>query len=78
MENPKSEEDDIEIMMNDKADEIIEELFYSTENRYQNNLELKIASESVFDYVHLFYYKFHKTNGEIKKDPQRISKIKPK
>ena len=62
MENPKSEEDDIEIMMNDKADEIIEELFYSTENRYQNNLELKIASESVFDYVHLFYYKCHKTN----------------
>ena len=31
MEILKSEEDGIEIMMNDKADEIIEELFYSTE-----------------------------------------------
>ena len=53
MENPKSEEDGIEIMMNEKADEIIEELFYSTKNKYQNNLELKIASESVF---YLFNY----------------------
>ena len=31
MEILKSEEDGIEIIMNDKADEIIEELFYSTE-----------------------------------------------
>ena len=61
MENPKSEEDGIEIMMNEKADEIIEELFYSTKNKYQNNLELKIASESVFYYVQLFYYKRHQS-----------------
>ena len=29
----------IEIMINDEADEVIEELFDSLKNRYQNNLE---------------------------------------
>ena len=32
-----SKSDNIEIMMNDKAYEIIEELFDSLKNRYQNN-----------------------------------------
>ena len=52
-----SKSDNIEIMINDKADEIIEELFKSLHNRYQNSLEKLIkGSESVFDYVQLLYY----------------------
>ena len=34
-----SKSENIEIMMNDKADKIIEELFDSFKNRYQNNIE---------------------------------------
>ena len=37
--------------MNDKVDEIIEKLFDSFKNRYQNNLESMTGSELVFDYV---------------------------
>ena len=33
-----------------------------TKTRYQNNLELMKGSEFVFYYVHLLYYKCHKTN----------------
>ena len=46
--------------MNDKADEIIEELYDSHKNRYQNNLESMKGSKFVFDYVQLLYYKCHK------------------
>ena len=49
-------------MMNDKADEIIEECFDSFKNRYQSNLELMKDSEFFFDYVQLLYYKCHKIN----------------
>ena len=34
-----SKNDNIEIIINDKADENKEELFKSRKNRYQNNLE---------------------------------------
>ena len=54
-----SKSDNIEIMIND---EFIKEFFDSVKNRYQNNLELMKSSEFVFDYVHLFYYKYHKIN----------------
>ena len=47
--------DDIEIMINDEADEVIEELFKSLKNRYQNNLESMKGSEFVFDYDYLLY-----------------------
>ena len=57
-----SKSDNIEIMFNDKIDEVIEELFDSLKNRYQNNLESMKGKESVFDYVHLLYYKCHKIN----------------
>ena len=51
----------IEIMIYNEADELIEELFESLLNRYQNNLEESMrGSESVFDYIHLLYYKCHK------------------
>ena len=48
-----SKSDNIEIMINDDADEVIEELFKSLKNRYQNDLESMKGSEFDFDYVHL-------------------------
>ena len=55
--------DNREIMINDVAGEVIEELFKSIKNRYQNILEkLRENSEFVFDYVHTLYYKCHKIN----------------
>ena len=50
-----SKSDNIEIMINDKTDEIIEELFGSFKNRCQSNLELMKGGEFVFGYVHLLY-----------------------
>ena len=47
-----SKGDNIEIMVNDKADEVIKEIFDSLQNRYQNNLESMKGSGFVFDYVH--------------------------
>ena len=57
-----SKSDNIEIMMNDRADEVTEKLFDSLKNRYQNNLESMKGSEFVFEYVHSLYYKCHKIN----------------
>ena len=44
-----SKSDNIEIMINDEADEVIKKLFDSLKNRYQNNLEQMKGSEFVFD-----------------------------
>ena len=49
-------------MINDEADEVIEEIFKSLKNRCKNNLESMKGSEFVFDYVHLLYYKCHRIN----------------
>ena len=57
-----SKSNNIEITINDKADEVIKELFDSLKNRYQNNLESMKGSVFDFDYVHLLYYKCHKIN----------------
>ena len=57
-----SKSDNIEIMISDVTDEIIEKLFNSLKNRYQNNLQSIKGSECVFDYVQLLYYKCHKIN----------------
>ena len=55
-----SKSDNIEIMIKDRADGIIRELFKSVQNRYQNNLEESIkGSEFVIDYIYLLYYKCH-------------------
>ena len=54
--------DNIEIIMNDKADEIIEELFDSLKNRCQDNLESMKGSVFVFDFIQLLYQKCHKIN----------------
>ena len=57
-----SKSNDIEIMISDVPDDIMEKLFNSLKNRYQNNLQTMIGSEFVFDYVQLLYYKCHKMN----------------
>ena len=55
-----SKSDNIEIMMNDEADEVIEEPFESLLTRYQNILEASIrGSDFILDYVQLLYYKYH-------------------
>ena len=50
----------IEIMINDKADEVMKELFDLLKTKYQNNLESMKDSEFSFDNVYLSNYKFHK------------------
>ena len=51
-----SKSDNMEIIINEKVDEVVEELFKSLCNRYQNNLEKSMkGSEFVFHYVDLLY-----------------------
>ena len=53
--------DNIEIMMSSETDEIIEELFKSLLQRYQEGLGASMkGSEFVFDRVNSLYYKLHK------------------
>ena len=55
-----SKSDNIKIVNNDEADEVIEELFELLLNSYQNNFKkLMRGSELVFNYVHSLYYKCH-------------------
>ena len=49
-------------MINDGANEVIEEFFDSLKNSYQNHLESMKGNEFLFDYVHLLYYKYRKIN----------------
>ena len=46
-----------------KQIKLLKKLFKSLKNRYQNNFESMKSSESVFDNVHLLYYKCHKINS---------------
>ena len=56
-----SKGDKMEIMINDKADEVIEERFESFVNSYQIGLETSMrGSDFIFDCVHLLYCKCHK------------------
>ena len=75
-----SKSDNIEIMINDKADEVIKEPSGSLKNRYQNNLESMKDSDFVFDYVNLLYYKCLKINpdrgGSYIDSPDRIKNKK--
>ena len=57
-----SKGDNIKIMIIDKADKVIKELFDSLKNRYQNNLKSLKSSELVSNYAHFLYHKFHKIN----------------
>ena len=50
-------------MINDKADEVIKELIQWLLSRYQIGLKTSMkGSGFVFDYFHLFYYKFQEIN----------------
>ena len=58
-----SSSNNVEMMINDKEDEVIEELFQSLLSRCQIELETSIKdSDFLFDCLHLLYYKCHKTN----------------
>ena len=58
-----SKGDDIEIMINDKANEVIKELFQSLVSRYQIGLEISMrGSDFIFDCVHLLCYEWLKIN----------------
>ena len=59
-----SKSDNIEIMLQDRANEVMESLFLrSLLNRFQIRLEKsKRGSGFIFDYVILLYYKCHKIN----------------
>ena len=60
----RSKSDNVDITINDEADEVIKELFDLSKERYQNNLESVQGCEFVFDYVHLLYYKRHKIDPD--------------
>ena len=47
-----SKSDNIEIMINHKAIELLKELFDSLKNRFQNNLESMKGSKFIFDHVY--------------------------
>ena len=55
-----SKSDNIEITINDEADEVIEELSNLLKKRYRNNLQSMKDSEFVFDYVELLYNRCQK------------------
>ena len=57
-----SKSDNIEIMVNDEANEVIQERFDSLKNRYQDSLKSMKGSEFVLGYVLLLYYKCHTIN----------------
>ena len=50
--------DNIEIIINDKADQVIEKNFESRLSKYQISLETTMKDSSfIIDHVHLFCYK---------------------
>ena len=75
-----SKSDNIEIMINDKRDDVIDKIFHSILCRYKNGLETPIRDANfTFHCVHLLYYKCHKISfklgGSYIASPDRI-KIK--
>ena len=76
-----SQSDKKEIMIYDKTDEVIQELFASPLSRYQTGLEeLMKNSGFIFDCAILFHCKCHKINlnrgGSYIDSPDRIKKQK--
>ena len=49
-------------MIDDEAHEVIKKLCNLLKNRYHDDLEPIKGSGFFFNYVHLLYYKCHKTN----------------
>ena len=48
-----SKSDNIEIVINDEADEVVKELFDALKHKYEKSLEPMKGSEFVFNYIHL-------------------------
>ena len=76
-----SKSDNIEIMINDKAGEVVGKLFQSFVSRYQTGLEASLkVSDFDIDCVNLLYYKCHKINpnqgGSYINSPNWIKKQK--
>ena len=62
----RTKSDNIEIMLGSETDEIIEELFKSLLQKYQEGLEESMkGSEFIFDSVNLLYYHLRKNKSEI-------------
>ena len=62
-QNKQTKSDNIEIMMGSETDDIINKLFKSLLQRYQEGLEKAIKeSDFVPDVIDLLYYHFHKTS----------------
>ena len=58
-----SKSDNIEILVNDEADEVIKEIFEQLLNRYQTGLETSMGcSDFIFDCVNLLHPKCYKIN----------------
>ena len=61
-----SKSDKIEIMINDKVDEVTGKLFKSLLKRYQIGLEIsRIGSNFIFDCVLLLYHKCPKNLNQV-------------
>ena len=61
--NMHTKSDNIEIMMSSETDEIIEELFKSLLQRYQEGLEESMkGSDFILDSVNLLHYHLQKTS----------------
>ena len=58
-----SKSDNIDLTINDKADEVIEDIFESLLCRYQISLKESIkGSDFISDYIHLVHFKCYKIN----------------
>ena len=58
-----SKSNNIEIMVNDKLEDVIKELFQSLLSRYQIGMKTSMrVSDFIFDCVHLLYYKCHEVS----------------
>ena len=71
----------IEVMMGNETSEIIEELFETLLQKYQEGFEEKMrGSEFAFDSVHLLHYNLHKISlnrgGSYKDSPEGLKKMK--
>ena len=63
-----SKRDNIEVMINDKADKVFEKHFQSRLSRYQIWLETLVkGSDFNFNCGHLLYYKCHRINFKLGK-----------
>ena len=61
-----SKNDNMEIMINDKADEVIAKLFQLLLSTWQIGLETSVRGRDfIFDCFYLSYYKCHKMNFKI-------------